>query len=113
MGFATGDQAMAGGFLILMGGIFFLGSLGITIMGRSAWWLAALLPVYWILIYAYRLYRRDGHFSRRVFGILIWSLLPFAYIVAAAQGWNVGAIWPLGLIAAGLGMLVFNSGKKA
>ena len=108
-GIGQSDQVFAGGFMLLMGGIFLLGSLDITVFGRSAWWLAALLPVYWILVVAYRIYRQDGRISRRVFAILIWGLLPFAYIVAAPLGLNVAAIWPLGLIAAGAGMLLYGN----
>ena len=109
--FALGDQLLSGGFLVIMGGIFLLGTLDVTIFGRSAWWLVALLPVYWIAVHAYRTYQRDGRFSRRVFAILVWSLLPFAYIIAAAQGWDMGAIWPLGIIAVGVSMLIFRSNK--
>ena len=104
-----GDQVFAGGFMLLLGGIFLMGTMGLTVLGRSAWWLMALVPVYWILIMAYRRYRQDGRFSRGVFAILIWSLLPFMYVLAAPLGINTAAIWPIGLIAAGVGMLIFGS----
>lgn len=108
-GIGQSDQVFAGGFMLLMGGIFLLGSLDITVFGRSAWWLVPLLPIYWILIVAYRSYRQDGRFSRRVFAILIWALLPFAYILAAPLGFDAGAIWPLGIIAVGVGMLLYGN----
>ena len=88
--FAAGqnDQVFTGGFFILMGIIFLLGALGITVLGHSAWVLAALIPVYWIVVVAWRRFREDGRVARRV-----------------------GAVWPLGIIAVGLGMLLFGSGK--
>lgn len=106
-----GGQVFAGGFLVLMGAIFLLGSLDITIFGQDAWWLFALIPVYWITVVAYRGYRQDKGLSRRVFAILIWGTLPFVYVIGAALGWDLGAIWPVGLIAAGASMLLFRSGN--
>jgi hypothetical protein len=106
-----GGQAFAGGFIILMGGIALLGALGVTVLGRSAWWLMALIPVYWIAVTAYRYFRQDGRISRRVFAVMVWGLLPFAYVAGSALDLNVGAIWPLGFIAVGIGMLLYGSGK--
>lgn len=105
-----GGQAFAGGFMIFMGVIFLMGVLGITVLGKSAWWLSALLPVYWIVVVGLRRYREDGRFSRRVLAILIWGLVPFAYVAGVALGLNVGLIWPLGIIVAGVGMLLYGRG---
>ena len=101
----------AGGFLILMGGIFFLSMSGVSIFGMSPWLLVALLPVYWIGVTAYKRYQEDGRLSGRVFSILVWGLLPFAYMGAAFLGINVGKLWPIGLIAVGASMLLFGSQK--
>jgi hypothetical protein len=102
---------LAGGFLILMGLIFFLGMTGVSILGKSAWMLIALLPVYWIGVMAYKRYREDGRLSPRVFSILVFGLPPFAYIAAIFLGLNVSALWPVGLIAVGVSFLLFGSRK--
>lgn len=104
-------QKLAGGFSIFMGVIFLLGVMDVTILGLNAWWLVALLPIYWIVAISWKHYQQDGGFSRRVFAILIWGLLPFAYVAASALGYDTGAIWPLGIILAGVGMLLYGSGR--
>jgi len=105
------SSQLAGGFLIIMGGIFFLGMSGITILGLSPWLLVALLPLYWIGVMVYKRYREDGRLSRRVFSILIWGMLPFVYIAAAFLGFNMARLWPIGLIAVGVSILLFGSEK--
>ena len=100
-----------GGFLLLMGLIFFAGMSHISIFGVSAWVLVALLPVYWIGVYAYKRYQEDGYASRRVFSILVWGLLPFAFIAAVFMGFNAGALWPIGLIAVGVAYIIYGTGK--
>ena len=102
---------LLGGFIILMGGIFFLGMSGVSILGYSPWMLMALLPVYWIVMMAYKYYKEDGRVSRRVFSILAFGLLPFAYIAATILGFNVAAIWPIGLIAVGASIILFGGSK--
>ena len=103
------NRKLTGAFLIIMGGIFFLGMSGGTILGLSPWMFMALLPLYWIGAMAYRRYREDGRVSRRVFAILIWAVLPFAYMGAAFFGINVSGLWPIGIVAVGVSILLSGS----
>ncbi len=96
----------AGGFLIIMGSIFFLGMSGVTILGKSPWMLLALLPLYWIGLAAYKRYQEDGHVSPHVFSIAVFGLVPFAYIAALFLGFSVSGLWPMGLIAVGISIIV-------
>jgi hypothetical protein len=104
-------NSVIGGFFILMGTIFFLGMSEVTILGKSPWLLVALLPVYWIGVMAYKRYQQEGRVSRHVFSMLVFGLLPFAYIAAAFLGFNMAAIWPIGLIAVGVSYLLFGINK--
>lgn len=105
------ESKLAGVFLIIMGGIFFLGMSGVTILGLSPWMFMALLPLYWIGAVAYRRYRKDGRVSRRVLSILIWAVLPFAYMGAAFFGIDVSKLWPLGIVAVGISILLSGSDR--
>ncbi len=105
------NSKLTGGFLIILGGIFFLGMSGVTILGLSPWMFMALLPLYWIGAMAYKCYREDGRVSRRVFAILIWGVLPFAYIGAALFGINVSGLWPIGIVAVGVSILLSGSDR--
>ncbi len=102
---------LMGGFFIVMGAIFFLGLTDVSILGYSPWLLMALLPVYWIGVMAYKRYKGDGRVSRSVFSILVFSLIPYAYIAAAVLGFNVAAIWAVGLIATGAAFILFGNSK--
>jgi hypothetical protein len=102
---------LMGGFFIIMGAIFFLGLTEVSILGYSPWLLMALLPVYWIGVMAYKRYKEDGRVSRRVFYALVFGLLPYAYIAAAVLGFNVAAVWAVGLIAMGVAFILFGDGK--
>ncbi len=90
-----------GGFQILLGIVFLLAMSGVSIFGSSIWLVMGLLPVYWIVVSAYRLYREDGYLSNRVLTTLISCLFPFVFIVAIIAGINMGRIWPIALILAG------------
>lgn len=100
-----------GAFMVLMGAIFLMGISGITFAGRSPWMLVALLPVYWIGVTAYRCYKEEGRFTRRVFSIAVFGVLPFAYIAALALGYSVSGLWPLGIIAVGVSFVLFGGRK--
>ncbi len=102
---------LMGGFFIIMGAIYFLGLTEVSILGYSPWLLMALLPVYWIGVMAYKRFKEDGRVSRRVFTILVFCLLPYAYIAAAVLGFNVAAVWALSVIAIGVSFILFGKGK--
>jgi hypothetical protein len=107
----SNDSKYVGGFLLILGVIFFLGVSEVSILGFNPWLLVALIPFYWIVVAAYKSYREDGRISRRVYSIAIFGLLPFAYIAASALGLNAGAIWPIGLIAVGAAFLLYGGSK--
>lgn len=90
-----------GGFQILLGILFLLAIYGTTIFGSSIWLVMGLLPVYWIGLKAYRLYREDGYISNRVLITLISCLFPFVFIVAIIAGIDMSRLWPIALIVAG------------
>jgi hypothetical protein len=100
-----------GAFMVLMGAIFFMGTSGITIAGRSPWMLVALLPLYWIIVTAYRCYKEDGRLTRRVFSIAILGVLPIAYFAALALGYSVSGLWPLGIIVVGVSFVLYSGSK--
>jgi hypothetical protein len=100
-----------GAFIVLMGAIFLMGTSGITIAGRSPWMLVALLPLYWIIVTAYRCYQEEGRLTRRVFSIAVFGVLPIAYIAALALGYSVSGLWPLGIIAVGVSFVLFGGSK--
>lgn len=97
-----------GAFMVLMGAIFLMGTSGITFAGHSPWMLMALLPVYWIGVTAYRCYKEEGRFTRRVFSIAVLGVLPFAYFTVLALGYNVSGLWPLGIIVVGVSFILYS-----
>lgn len=99
----------SGWFLILIAGIFILSNADVEIFGSSPWILMAVLPVYWIGIISYRMYREDGYLSRRVLLTLSFSLLPFIFVGASMLGIDIGAIWPIVLIIVGLSYILNGS----
>ncbi len=100
-----------GALMIFMGAIFFMTTSGITIGGYSPSMLIALVPIFWIGVSAYRRHKEDGRLTRRVFGIAVFALLPFAFLVAMALGYSVSGLWPLGIIAVGVSFILFSSSK--
>lgn len=97
--------------MIFMGAIFLMATSGITIAGHSPSMLIALLPIYLIGVSAYRRYQEDGHLTRRVIGIAVFALLPFAYMAAMALGYPVSGLWPLGIIVVGISFLLVGGRK--
>lgn len=95
------SNTVQGGFQILLGILLLLAIYGTTIFGGSIWLVMGLLPVYWIGLKAYRLYREDGYISNRVLTPLISCLFPFVFIVAIIAGIDMSRLWPIALILAG------------
>lgn len=102
----TQSNSAEGGFQILLGIVFLLAVSGVSIFGRSMWLVMGLLPVYWIVVSAHKLYREDGHLSNRVLAMLVCSLFPFVFIAATIVGINMGQLWPLALIAMGIATIL-------
>lgn len=100
-----------GAFMVLMGAIFLMGTSGITFAGHSPSMLIGLLPIFWIGMSAYRRYKEDGRLTRRVFSIAVFAVLPFAYMAAMALGYSVSGLWPLGILAVGVSILLFRGRK--
>ncbi len=73
--------------------------------------LLALLPIFWIGVSAYRRYKEDGRLTRRVFGTIVFAVLPFAYMAAMVLGYSVSGLWPLGIIVVGVSIILFGSSK--
>jgi hypothetical protein len=101
---------MFGGiFMILMGGIALLAFSGLEVFGRSPWILFALLPVFWIVFAAYNKYVENGRkINRQVASILVFGLIPFAYILFPMLGLSVNVLWPMTMIFIGLGIILFR-----
>jgi len=95
------SNAAQGGFQILLGILFLLAIYGTINFGNSIWLVMGLLPVYWIGLKAYRLYREDGYISNRVLTTLIACLFPFVFLVAIIAGIDMSRLWPVTLILAG------------
>ena len=90
-----------GGFQILMGILFLLAIYGTTVFGGSIWLVMGLLPIYWVGLKAYKVYREDGYVSNRVLTTLIPCLFPFVIIIAIIVGIDMSRLWPIALILAG------------
>ena len=104
--------AIGGIFFIAMGSIALLAASGVTIAGRSPWMLFGLLPAIWIVWSAYQRYEANGRrLTRGVLAILIWCLIPFAFVVAGFAGLQTSVIWPLAIILTGLCLLIIRPGK--
>lgn len=95
------SNAAQGGFQIFLGILFLLAIYGTTMFGSGIWLVMGLLPVYWIDLTAYRLYREDGYLSNRVLTSLVCCLFPFVFIVAIIAGIDMSRLWPFALILAG------------
>lgn len=104
------QNGMYGGMvMVLIGGIALLAYSGIEILGRSPWMLFALLPVFWIVDTAYRKYVENGkQLNRQVVSILLFGLIPFAYILFPMLGLPVNILWPMTMIFMGLGIILFR-----
>jgi hypothetical protein len=102
------SNSAQGGFQILLGIVFLFAMSGVSIWGRSIWFVMGLLPVYWMVVSAYRLYREDGYLSNRVIATLSCALFPFVFIVAAVVGIDMGRLWPIALIAIGATTVLSN-----
>jgi hypothetical protein len=97
-----------GGFQILLGILFLLAIYGAGNFGGSIWLVMGLLPVYWIGLKAYRLYRVDGYISNRVLATMTACLFPFVFIVAIIAGLDMSRLWPFALILAGATTILSN-----
>ncbi|MDX1437267.1 MAG: hypothetical protein R3335_10680 [Anaerolineales bacterium] len=104
-----GPGKIAGGMMILIGAIALLAMSGTKILGYSPWVLMALVPVLWISLAAVQSYREDGRISRRVIALAAVSLTPFVFAGAALLGFNMAALWPVGVIGIGVAFLLFGS----
>lgn len=95
----------AGGFLILLGAIFLLWRNGLPFLGGYPWLIFLAIPIYWVLVGAYRAYLNAGRqFTPAVIRTLAWGIFPFLFIIVGfVIGWNVA--WPIILIAIGISIL--------
>lgn len=103
-------QQQAGGFFIWFGVLVMLGMSDLRIFGYSPRILMALLPLYWFLIMAYRIYQREGEINGRVLIALIPMLFPFLVIGSAVIGFDLAKLWPVGMIALGV-VYLFARGR--
>ncbi len=106
---SAGWHKFSGLFLILLGGLFFLGQSGIKLFGQSPWILFAVLPVFWILAAAWRNYVENGRqVNHKIIALLTWGLFPFIFIVAGIFGFSASYIWPLALVFTGIGIIFYQ-----
>jgi hypothetical protein len=100
---ANMNNIMVGISMMLIGGIALLSISGIEILGRSPWMLMALLPVGWIIMAAYNKYLENGRkLNKHVAVILLFALIPFAYMLFPILGLSVNVLWPMSMIFIGL-----------
>lgn len=100
-----------GAFMLFVGAIFLMSVSGITIGGHSPSLLLGLVAVFWIGAAAYRRYKEDGRLSRRVLSIAIFALLPISYMAAMALGYSISGLWPLGIIAVGVSLILLGGSR--
>jgi hypothetical protein len=106
---ANKNNIMVGISMLLIGGIALLSVSGIEILGRSPWMLVALLPVGWIILAAYNKYVENGRkLNKHVAAILLFGLIPFAYILFPILGLPVNVLWPMSIIFIGLCFVLFR-----
>lgn len=97
-------------FMIAMGILFFLPTLGI-ISWRYVGMAFAFLPAFWIVSRGWSTYRQTGELNGAVITQLMWGLFPFMFIALAFAGVNMGLVWPLILIFIGITILFSRGGK--
>lgn len=100
---ANNNNIMVGLSIMLVGGIVLLNASGIEILGRSPSMLMALLPIGWIIMAAYNKYLENGRkLNKHVAVILLFALIPFAYMLFPILGLSVNLLWPMSMIFIGL-----------
>jgi hypothetical protein len=92
-----------GAMLVFLGVVAVLAMQGVTIMGRTAWILAALAPLVWAIPTVIYCLRSEG-LSGRSIAIIASALIPVAFVLAAILGVSIGRWWPLFAIAIGIGL---------
>lgn len=97
----------AGGFMILLGTVFFLTSSDLLDgVLPSSWHIWLLIPAYWVVIGAWCAFKSDSPDARiKGLTILLFGLLPFAVAAIPALGISYQFIAPLVLIGIGLSMI--------
>lgn len=102
-----------GAVLIFMGLAFLLPAFGIV--GWDQMWIVfPLIPIAAILYGAWQRYEANGRrLDGRLFAILIWSLLPFAYLVSIWADLDVGRLWPISFILAGVTALLVHPERRS
>jgi hypothetical protein len=100
-----GGPVWIGGTVLIVVGFIFLVQNLIGFHLQNWWALFIAVGGVFALVTAWRYYRQDGFVSRRVVGAASGSLVPF--IVSAIFLFNLdwSRMWPLFLIAGGIGML--------
>ena len=97
-----------GGFQIFLGILFLIAIYGASTFGSSIWLIIGLLPIYWIGLKAYNLYKEDGYLSNRVLTGLVSCLFPFIFIIAIIVGFDMSRLWPIAVILAGATTILIN-----
>lgn len=100
-----GNSLWMGGIALIVVGLIFLVQ-NLTGFRLQNWWaLFIAIPGFIALGTAWRFYQQDGFASRRALGAASGSLVPL--IIAAIFLFNLdwGSLWPLFLVAGGIGML--------
>jgi len=95
-----------GGFvLILLGAIFLAQNYGLPVPEK--WWTIFLIvPGLGALLAGWNAYRRDNRMSGEVTASLIGGAALLLISASFIFDWSWGALWPLALIAIGLGVVL-------
>jgi hypothetical protein len=106
----TSGSLLIGGFLVLVGVIFLLNSLGIARVVLPDWnWPALLLlfPMFWAARSAWQAYQANGEqMNPEARDKAVWAVIFLIFFGMAFYGWRWGQIWPVILIAVGAAMLL-------
>ncbi len=104
---AREDNRWLGGVVLIGVGLFFLLGNVFSVSLAGNWWaIFILIPAFYNLQRAWRIYQRDGQLSDKAHSSLIGGLLIGAVALIFLFGLSFGDWWPLFLIIVGLGALL-------
>ena len=105
------NNTWLGGLALIAVGLVFLVQ-NFTGIGLGNWWaLFILIPALWAFWRAWSLYQEDRHITRRVANTIYGGVFPFIVAMIFLLNLDWGRIWPVFLVAAGVGV-VFGLGDK-
>lgn len=106
------NNTWLGGLVLIAIGLIFLIQNFAGISFGNWWALFILIPAVWAFSRAWSLYREDGKITHRVANAVYGGIFPFIVAMIFLLNLDWGRIWPIFLIAAGIGVAFGLSDKR-